>query len=129
MNNKSHLIVINNINNRLTTLLSLLWCHVKNINYPISQRKHCINTNVRGLMKPDDIATRLPWTCTYVIMYSLLLAGMLGLEAWPRPRGLSRPKFCGLGFGLGLEGPGLGLVGPGLGLKCLTSSRLGSRRQ
>ena len=39
---------------------------------------------------------------------------MLGLEAWPRPRGLSRPKFCGLG--LGLEGPGLGLEGPGLGL-------------
>ena len=37
---------------------------------------------------------------------------MLGLEAWPRPRGLSRPKFCGLG--LGLEGPGLGLEGPGL---------------
>ena len=35
------------------------------------------------------------------------LPGMLGLEAWPRPRGLSRPKFCGLG--LGLEGPGLGL--------------------
>jgi hypothetical protein len=41
--------------------------------------------------------------------------GMLGLEAWPRPRGLSRPKFCGLG--LGLEGPGLGLEGPGLGLE------------
>ena len=48
---------------------------------------------------------------------------MLGLEAWPRPRGLSRPKFCGLGLGLegpglglGLEGPGLGLEGPGLGL-------------
>ena len=40
---------------------------------------------------------------------------MLGLEAWPRPRGLSRPKFCGLG--LGLEGPGLGLEGPGLGLE------------
>ena len=39
---------------------------------------------------------------------------MLGLEAWPRPRGLSRPKFGGLG--LGLEGPGLGLEGPGLGL-------------
>ena len=51
------------------------------------------------------------------------MAGMLGLEAWPRPRGLSRPKFCGLGLGLegpglglGLEGPGLGLEGPGLGL-------------
>jgi len=50
--------------------------------------------------------------------------GMLGLEAWPRPRGLSRPKFCGLGLGLegpglglGLEGPGLGLEGPGLGLE------------
>ena len=56
---------------------------------------------------------------------------MLGLEAWPRPRGLSRPKFCGLGLegpglglglegpglGLGLEGPGLGLEGPGLGLE------------
>ena len=45
---------------------------------------------------------------------------MLGLEAWPRPRGLSRPKFCGLGLGLGLEGSGLGLglglEGPGLGL-------------
>ena len=39
-------------------------------------------------------------------------AGMLGLEAWPRHRGLSRPKFCGLD--LGLEGPGLGLEGPGL---------------
>ena len=39
---------------------------------------------------------------------------MLGLEAWPQPRGLSTPKFCGLG--LGLEGPGLGLglEGPGL---------------
>ena len=49
-------------------------------------------------------------------------SGMLGLEAWPRPRGLSRPKFCGLGLegpglGLGLEGPGLGLEGPGLGLE------------
>ena len=53
---------------------------------------------------------------------------MLGLEAWPRPRGLSRSKFCGLGLGLegpglglglGLEGPGLGLglKGPGLGLE------------
>ena len=49
---------------------------------------------------------------------------MLGLEAWPRPRGLSRPKFWGLGLslegpglGLGLEGPGLGLEGPGLGLE------------
>ena len=43
---------------------------------------------------------------------------MLGLEDWPRPRGLSRPKFCGLGLGLGLEGSGLGLglEGPGLGL-------------
>ena len=41
---------------------------------------------------------------------------MLGLEAWPRPRGLSRLKFCGLG--LGFEGPALGLSlgleGPGL---------------
>ena len=52
------------------------------------------------------------------------IPGMLGLEAWPRPRGLSRPKFCGLGLegpglGLGLEGPGLGLglEGPGLGLE------------
>ena len=42
--------------------------------------------------------------------------GILGLEAWPRPRGLNEasmtPKFCGLG----LEGPGLGLglEGPGL---------------
>ena len=42
---------------------------------------------------------------------------MLGLEAWPRPRGLSRPKFCDLGLeghGLGHEGPGLGLEGPRL---------------
>ena len=39
----------------------------------------------------------------YNVMYK---SGMLGLEAWPRPRGLSKPKFCGLG----LEGPGLGLV-------------------
>ena len=31
------------------------------------------------------------------------IAGMLGLEAWPLPRGLARPKFRGLG----LEGPGL----------------------
>ena len=38
-------------------------------------------------------------------------AGMLGLEAWPRPRGLSRSKFCGLG----LEGAGLGLESAGLG--------------
>ena len=43
---------------------------------------------------------------------SLCIAGMLGLEAWPRR--LSRPKFCDLG--LGLEGPGLGLEGPGVGL-------------
>ena len=45
---------------------------------------------------------------------------MLGLEAWPRPRGLSRSKLCGLGLegpGLGLEGPGLGLEGLGLGLE------------
>ena len=39
---------------------------------------------------------------------------MLGLEAWPRPRGLSRPKFCGLGLGLEGSGLGLGLEGPGL---------------
>ena len=49
-----------------------------------------------------------------------LLAGMLDLEAWPRPRGLSRPKLCGLSLSLGLEGPGLdfglGLDGLGLGL-------------
>ena len=39
---------------------------------------------------------------------------MLGLEAWPRPRGQNirpRPR------GLGLEGPGLGLEGLGLGLE------------
>ena len=47
------------------------------------------------------------------------IPGMLGLEAWPRPRGLSRLKFCGLG----LEGPGLGLEGPGLGLEGLASWR------
>ena len=49
--------------------------------------------------------------------------GCIALEARPRPRGLSRAKFCGLG----LEGLGLGLEGPGLGLEGLASSR--PRRQ
>jgi len=59
----------------------------------------------------------------YSLVYKVdaLRPGMLGLEAWLRARGLSRPKFGGLGLegpGLGLEGPGLGLgfEGPGLGL-------------
>ena len=58
---------------------------------------------------------------------------MLGLEAWPQPRGLSRPKFCDLG--LGLEDPGLGLgleglgLGLGLGLEGLASSRPWPRQQ
>ena len=53
-------------------------------------------------------------TCNY------LIPGMLGLEAWPRPRGRKtwpRPRGLrglGLGLGLGLVGCGLGLVGFGL---------------
>jgi len=39
---------------------------------------------------------------------------MLGLEIWPYPLGLSRPKFGGLS----LEGSGLGLEGPGVGSEC-----------
>ena len=56
---------------------------------------------------------------------------MLGLEAWPRPRGLSRLKFCGLGvglegpgFGLGLEGSGLGLGLEGPGLVNIPATRI-----
>ena len=45
-------------------------------------------------------------------------AGMLGLEAVPRPRGLSRPKLCGLGLG------GLGL---GLGLESHKSRVMGGK--
>ena len=38
---------------------------------------------------------------------------MLDLEVCPRPRGLSKQTFCGLG----VEGPGLGLEGSVLGVE------------
>ena len=53
--------------------------------------------------------------------FAINRSGMLGLEAWPRPRG-QKPDLglghglvcCGLGLGLGLVGFGLSLVGFGL---------------
>ncbi len=58
---------------------------------------------------------------------------MLSLETWSRSRDVSRPKFVGLGLGLGLVsqglGLGLGLVGADLGLGLgLVGSGLGLAR-
>ena len=49
------------------TILSLLSYHIKNINYQILQRQHCINTNVRGVMQSGDVTTRYVTMDTYLV--------------------------------------------------------------
>ena len=71
---------------------------------------HSWSLGIVGIFSPlstkSPLLLNLPVSSVHVLKLFNLICyspGMSGLEAWPRPRGLSRTTFCGLG----LEGPEL----------------------